>query len=240
MNHLWLSTLTVLVLLVGCRAQMPSFKPFSSLGSSRVAAPSTGSYGSPDSSDPYYRPPAQGAPSTTPSAQRRSESDDWAHREAEEEASERSDDDQLAWTAPNTSRQSNDDERADRLEDFQRRSSDVAAATYEEEVTDDSVSSNARGTVAASSYSIIPATAPRGSRKAWQRSPRTQIEFKGMPVNDATRTGAPAELDRDQVIDISELPQPTPEVSARLKSEEIASSTDSDAAAEAEGWRRRQ
>ena len=58
MNRL-IVAFVALVVLAGCRAPMPSFDPLAPYGSTRVPAPGTGSYGSPDT---YY----QGPEATTP------------------------------------------------------------------------------------------------------------------------------------------------------------------------------
>jgi hypothetical protein len=120
----------------------------------------------------------------------------------------------------------------------------VVAASFEEELEDEGdefASANQRGSVAPASYNIIPATAPRRSdaRVSGPSSSRTEIEFKGMPVNDATQSSAPAELDEELVIDISELPEPTPAVSARLRSGKTAIRTSSPSSSDAGGWRGR-
>jgi hypothetical protein len=200
----------VVLALAGCRAPAPSFTPFASSGATCIEPPRTGSYGMPD---PYYQP------GSGPSEKSNSSSQDTGLHDAAGLAAVDLDSrvpdggsDDLSWTSPRVASSGG--------------ASGVVAAAYEEELDDDGTAAGSnvfRATGGVSDrttrnnpFSIIPATSVDTSAS---RTASSGLRFRGMPVNDATSMREPATTTRgDQtILEISELPEPSPAVRARLR-----------------------
>ncbi len=205
------SCLLLLVAVCGCHAPMPSFKPFAPYGSTRIPAPGTGSFGTPD---PYYRPPAQ--PSTVPNSQGQVLSNGteyWARTEGSNRESDESAG--VIWSNPSAAGGRRNTSiiaptPSIRDTDSPRNSRPVIRASYDEPEYE------ARGNDPAPGISIIPPTAPRAFTPGRNSSP---LRMDGMPFTDATgyAESAGAAGSRSAPVDIGHLPEPPSRLRARLR-----------------------
>jgi len=144
------------LMIVGCRAPMPWFKPTNT----RVPPPATGEFGT---ADPYYNTTPTQPPSTSAPATKQSKSG--SARSVSSSHSKEEGDSELAWTTPRRT-----------IQRDQINSDDRIGATIRRARNTDNKSSQVRQADFETSDDYTP-----GSTSSSKR-----IQFKGMPVNDAT------------------------------------------------------